>query len=133
MSVADAPPTSTDSVINFWMRALEDNARSAPPGIAEFLVIIRWVTRTDREMNRGLRLHGDPADDMEDFCQLIRLDTDCDGNLQAQATAVYIGLHLMSLLREVQIGLGRDEQRWEVVQAVLLLQRSQNDLSLRSR
>jgi hypothetical protein len=37
MRPADRPPTSTDKRTNFWMRALDDSARSAPPGIAEFL------------------------------------------------------------------------------------------------
>jgi hypothetical protein len=39
ISVADTPPTSTDSPMILCIPAAEDRARSAPPGIAEFLYV----------------------------------------------------------------------------------------------
>ena len=69
-------------------------ARSAPPGID--VILLRNETKSVLKYNH-LRLHGNAADGMEYISSLPRFHTHSYWDLQAQTSAIYIWLHLVSL------------------------------------
>ena len=70
-------------------------ARSAPPGI-EVMLLRNIKNKLALKYNHS-RLHGNAADSMEDISSLPRFHTHSYWDLQAQTSAVYIWLHLVSL------------------------------------
>lgn len=70
-------------------------ARSAPPGIE--VMLLRNNKNKLVLNNNHSRLHGNAADSMENISSLPRFHTHSYWDLQAQTSAVYIRLYLVSL------------------------------------
>ena len=93
-SPAAHPPNIAVNVKYILSLAAAVIARSAPPGID--VILLRNENMLLLKYNHS-RLHGNAADSMEYISSLSRFHTHSYWNLQAQTSAIYIWLHLVSL------------------------------------
>ena len=95
-SPAAHPPKIAVNVKYILSLAAAVIARSAPPGI-ELMLLRNMNTNMWLLKYSHSRLHGNAADSMEHISSLPRFHTHSDWDGQAQPSAVYIWLHLVSL------------------------------------
>lgn len=81
--LADRPATSADTLTYRWSFAADASARSAPPGIAEFLKTPPSSVVGARVERKHVcaRFHSNPTDDMEHLSQLTGFDAHSDRHL----------------------------------------------------
>jgi hypothetical protein len=73
------------------------------------------------QRKEDIRIQSDPRNAQPQIRRVAQPRTDSHGRRQAQSAAIHVGLHFVSLLREVEVGFGGYEYGGDVVERVLLL------------